>query len=103
MGRTSRAVGAAPALSLGSAGAEHPDGCASADGRVWGCYLHGIFANADFRRAWLSSLGWRAGAAAPTVDPYDRLADIVESRLNPDQLSVLLDSGFGIQDSGFRI
>ena len=90
MGRTSRMDGAAPALSLGAAGAEHPDGCASADSRFWGCYLHGIFANADFRRAWLGSLGWRAGAASPPIDPYDRLADLVESRLDPDQLRGLL-------------
>jgi adenosylcobyric acid synthase len=34
--------------------AEHGDGAMSADGRVWGTYLHGILHNDDFRRAWLN-------------------------------------------------
>ena len=33
-----------------------PDGATSADGRVMGCYLHGIFASDDFRRAFLKRL-----------------------------------------------
>jgi adenosylcobyric acid synthase len=28
----------------------------SADGRVMGCYLHGIFASDDFRRAFLKTI-----------------------------------------------
>src|SRR5262249_20911767 len=40
-----------------------PDGAVSDDGRVWGCYLHGLFANAGLRRAWLASL--RGGAGLP--------------------------------------
>jgi len=34
------------------------DGCITADGRIWGCYLHGIFENQSVRRAWLRNLGW---------------------------------------------
>ena len=34
-----------------------PDGAVSADGRVAGCYLHGLFASDDFRRAFLARLG----------------------------------------------
>jgi adenosylcobyric acid synthase len=36
--------------------AKHGDGAASADGRVWGTYLHGILHNDDFRRAWLNQV-----------------------------------------------
>ena len=32
------------------------DGASSQDGRIWGCYLHGLFANDAFRRGWLNSL-----------------------------------------------
>ncbi|HQU44764.1 MAG TPA: cobyric acid synthase, partial [Pirellulales bacterium] len=43
--------------------AEGYDGAASADGRVWGTYLHGLFDNDGFRRWWLERLerrevGW---------------------------------------------
>ena len=34
------------------------DGAVDARGRVWGTYLHGVFDNTAFRRAWLQSLGW---------------------------------------------
>jgi adenosylcobyric acid synthase len=33
------------------------DGCVSPDGRVAGCYLHGLFISDPFRRAFLSALG----------------------------------------------
>jgi adenosylcobyric acid synthase len=39
------------------------DGAVSDDGRVWGCYLHGLFENQAVRRAWLSSLGPRGRPA----------------------------------------
>ncbi len=32
-----------------------PEGAISADGRVAGCYVHGLFASDAFRRAWLAS------------------------------------------------
>jgi adenosylcobyric acid synthase len=37
-----------------------PDGAISADGRVAGCYLHGLFASDEFRRAFLLGIGARA-------------------------------------------
>ena len=40
-------------LSDGRAG----DGAMSADGQVAGCYLHGLFASDEFRRAWLEKAG----------------------------------------------
>src|SRR5207244_998674 len=36
---------------------DRPDGAVSADGRVAGCYLHGLFASDPFRRAFLARLG----------------------------------------------
>ncbi len=32
------------------------DGAVTATGKIWGCYLHGLFTNASLRRAWLTSL-----------------------------------------------
>jgi adenosylcobyric acid synthase len=62
---------------------EQLDGATSADGRVWGCYLHGLFANEGFRRGWLRTLGWAGEGAPQRPDPYERLADIVEAELDP--------------------
>ena len=39
----------------------HQDGAMSADGTVMGTYLHGLFGNAAFRRAFLSRLGVKGG------------------------------------------
>ena len=73
---------------------ELPDGAVREDGRVWGVYLHDIFANDTFRRDWLRSLGWKAEAAPTAMQwlplassrqrrerEYDRLADVVEAAL----------------------
>lgn len=37
------------------------DGAVSRDGRIWGCYMHGLFDNDMFRRAWLRQV--RRGVA----------------------------------------
>jgi adenosylcobyric acid synthase len=71
------------------------DGAVSADGRVWGCYLHGLFENEVLRRAWLSSLGWdRQGRAQSTLVDSDAafnlLADAVEAALDMKRLEALL-------------
>jgi adenosylcobyric acid synthase len=52
VGRTEGADCARPMLSL----AGRADGAVSADGRVMGCYLHGIFASDEFRSAFLKML-----------------------------------------------
>jgi adenosylcobyric acid synthase len=69
------------------------DGAISPDGRVWGCYLHGLFANQSLRRAWLASLGWRAPGASAHASPddaFERLADGVEAALDRDKLDAIL-------------
>ncbi len=41
-----------------------PDGAASPDGRIFGTYLHGLFASDAFRRRYLASLGAGAGSVS---------------------------------------
>jgi adenosylcobyric acid synthase len=52
VGETAGADCDRPMLELGG----RPDGAISADGRVMGCYLHGIFASDEFRRAFLKTI-----------------------------------------------
>jgi adenosylcobyric acid synthase len=69
------------------------DGAISADRRVWGCYLHGIFENDDFRRHWLHGLGWQGAPHSATAlrqRAYDRLADGVEAALDWAHIERLL-------------
>lgn len=75
------------------------DGAASANGRVWGCYLHGLFANEGLRRAWLASLqrgiesaveGSAAKADSTLDQALDRLADAVEIALDMRRLEAIL-------------
>jgi adenosylcobyric acid synthase len=66
------------------------DGAASADGRVWGCYVHGLFANVGLRRAWLDSLGRRPVEAEPAEDSLDRLADAGEAALDMERLETII-------------
>ena len=69
-------------------------GAVSSDGRIWGSYLHGLFANANLRRAWLQSLGWQPVDNVLPADlhvAFDRLADHVQVALNWPQLLTILD------------
>lgn len=70
------------------------DGAVSPDGRIWGCYLHGLFANAALRRAWLRALGWWVSPAPSSVGALDReldrLADAVGAAINMELLERIL-------------
>jgi len=68
------------------------DGDISADGRIWGCYIHGLFANINLRRAWLKSLGWQeTSTLPPTLDmAFDNLADIFEANLDMGMLEEII-------------
>jgi adenosylcobyric acid synthase len=71
------------------------DGSISSNGRVWGCYLHGLFANQHLRQAWLSSLGWQAPAEASSADggledAFEQLADQVEAALDRSRLDAII-------------
>ncbi|MEM9970412.1 MAG: cobyric acid synthase, partial [Pseudomonadota bacterium] len=66
-----------------------PDGAVSADGRIAGSYLHGMFANDAFRSAWLASLGATVTDHAfdATVEAtLDALADHLEASLDVDAM-----------------
>jgi adenosylcobyric acid synthase len=74
-----------------------PDGAAAKSGSIWGSYLHGIFDNHSFRRAWLISLGWMPDEPEGTeVDlrerEFERLADHVENNMD----MALIDKMVGI-------
>jgi len=61
------------------------DGCISRDGRVAGCYLHGLFASDLFRRAFLKGLGADSGEVAYEQQieaTLDALADHLERSLD---------------------
>ena len=61
------------------------DGAVSKNGRVWGCYFHGLFANDNLRRAWLEDLGWSESEGEqenPFAESLTRLADKLESCLD---------------------
>jgi adenosylcobyric acid synthase len=71
------------------------DGAVDHTGRVWGCYLHGLFANTAFRHAWLSSLGWciPAEGAPPVVGlqgALDALASQVAAHLDMARLEAII-------------
>jgi adenosylcobyric acid synthase len=80
LGITSGAGLTRPMLDLGG----RPDGAVSADGRVAGCYLHGLFASDAYRQVFLARFG---GAGVVAYDPLidhtlDMLADHLEYHLN---------------------
>ena len=73
------------------------DGAASRDGRVAGCYVHGLFAGDAFRARWLDDI--RAGSSGETA--YE---DAVEAALDAlaDCLAEALDVGGMLADAGLR-
>jgi adenosylcobyric acid synthase len=83
IGRTHGADCARPMLDL----AGRPDGAISADGRVMGTYVHGIFASDEFRHAFLNTL--RAREASGIA--YEALVDEVLDEL-ADHLARHLDT-----------
>ncbi len=66
-----------------------PDGARSPDGRVEGTYLHGAFANDEFRREWLRRAGGEGSAldyGAAVEAALDALADGVEDAVDVEGL-----------------
>jgi adenosylcobyric acid synthase len=90
MGRTTGPGLERPWLMLeDSAGKVHPEGAITADGRVMGGYLHGIFGADEFRAHWLEQVGAQAARIdfeARIEAALDELADHIECCLDLDAL-----------------
>jgi adenosylcobyric acid synthase len=85
LGRTSGPGLDRPMLEL----AAGPDGAVSADGRVMGCYLHGLFASDAFRAELLTSLGGRSHVSdyeSGVDSALDELANACERHLALDRV-----------------
>ena len=84
MGETSGPDCARPWLRLGNT----DDGASSRDGRVLGCYLHGIFSSDSFRAAYLQSLGATSSVVFEDQvdDTLDALAEHIEQYFDLDAL-----------------
>lgn len=70
------------------------DGARSANGNVWGCYLHGLFHNDAFRIAWLTSLGVKADDRVlrkPSLeDSLEQLANAFENHIDIKRLEQII-------------
>ena len=86
VGATTGPARSAPMLNLGG----RPDGAVSTDGKVMGCYLHGLFASDAFRAAFLKRLGGRATSGLAyerQIDStLDALAEHLESNMDLDAI-----------------
>ena len=85
LGRTDGADCARPLLRLGEG---RLDGAVSRDGRVSGCYVHGLFGSDAFRHAYLASFGARSELAYETQveAALEALANHVEAHLDLDRM-----------------
>jgi adenosylcobyric acid synthase len=69
-----------------------PEGAISADGRVHGSYLHGLFSSDEFRRAYLARLGVDASNESyrgKVESALDALAEYIEKHLDVEELLAL--------------
>jgi adenosylcobyric acid synthase len=91
LGATSGPDRARPLLVLD----DRPEGAVSADGRVEGCYIHGLFASDAWRRAWIDRLrdarGMGPGQGGASFDAeidrtLDRLADHLAASLDLERI-----------------
>jgi adenosylcobyric acid synthase len=89
IGQTSGAALTRPLLKLKG----RAEGAVSADGRVSGCYVHGMFSSDTFRHAFLSAIKDRADSGIAYEDgvesALDALADHLEACLDLDTLLAL--------------
>ena len=81
---------ARPMLTLTNGTGSRPEGAVSPDGRVAGCYLHGLFASDAFRHAFLAGLKPRAASGLmyehEIESTLDALADHLAAHLDLDRI-----------------
>ncbi|MCO5065561.1 MAG: cobyric acid synthase [Rhizobiaceae bacterium] len=85
LGRTTGPDCARPAITIGDVA----DGAVSADGKVFGCYLHGLFEASGFRRKYFATLGIEAGGTdhrEAVESALDEIASQLEAHLDCDAL-----------------
>jgi adenosylcobyric acid synthase len=85
LGRTTGPDTARPALVIDGMA----DGATSVDGKVFGCYLHGLFGSAGFRRKFLSTLGVQSNSQnqRDEVDAaLNQIAEELEQSIDVDAL-----------------
>jgi len=69
-----------------------PEGAASADGKIMGGYLHGLFAADSFRSAFFANMGQQVAThryEQGVEDTIDQLAQHLEDHLDIDRLIAL--------------
>jgi adenosylcobyric acid synthase len=69
-----------------------PDGAVSADGRIAGCYVHGLFSHDAQRAEWLARIEAQSAPFNYEQDveaTLDRLADHLEAHVDCDALLAL--------------
>jgi adenosylcobyric acid synthase len=95
VGRSSGPALSRPMLDLGGS----PDGAVSPDGRIMGCYVHGLFAADGFRHAFLARLKKRQASGLmfeQQIDAtLDALADHLEAHVDLEGLLALARSRNG--------
>jgi adenosylcobyric acid synthase len=99
MGRTrSREAPAFTIIGTPGGAAAYPDGTVNAAGTIFGTYLHGLFHNDGFRRAFLNNLRrhWglaetEGGAVRSRDREYDKLADLVRNHLDMNAVYRILE------------
>jgi adenosylcobyric acid synthase len=86
LGRTAGVATQEPWLAIEG----QPDGAVSADGRIMGSYVHGLFQSDEFRRVFLTRLGGRANPAlaygAAIEATLDQLAEHLEAHLDTERI-----------------
>jgi adenosylcobyric acid synthase len=97
VGRTSGPALARPMLRLADGEGLRTDGALSADGRVAGCYVHGLFARDAFRRIYLARLkGQTTNGIAYEQEietTLDALADHLAAHLDLDRILEIARAG----------
>ena len=72
VGLTSRRQGG-PCFRILDEGGDREDGAVSPDGLVWGTYIHGVFDDPSFRRAWINRVRIRKGLAPGDVEDSENV------------------------------